>query len=229
MGKYRFLFCLLLVLGVFLSTGRKEPANVAKPTQPVETAASAPTERKKAAFPFVLRDTGLIAERLVSYEGPFPADDEPVADTAALMVYNPGKEAVLSALISVARGEDILYFFLTDLPPGSRVLVVEKDKKPFPREEVVDCDCLLLERGKLERSQYVTVSETEQGLRVENRSKEPRAVMIRYKSYYAPDRFYLGGITRSVVLEPLAPGETREILPPHYAPGYSKVVSVKDL
>lgn len=229
MGKYRYLLYLLVACGVIWGMKREAPREFTPPAMTEIPTTAAATEAPAVEFPYVLRDTGLIAEGLAGYEGPFPEDGSseegaPVADAAALMVMNPGKEGVLSALVTITQGEETLRFYLTYLPPGGRVLVVEKDGKRFSRERVTDCRCLLLDRSFGESAPDIPVTETETGLRVENRTEQTVTVTVYYKSYYAPDRFYLGGQTRSVTLKELRPGETREFLPPHYAPGSSRVV-----
>lgn len=226
MGKYRILICLLVIFGLCWRF-REEPAReVPQPEETVKGTPVTPTEQRTVEFPYVIRDAELIAEKLTEYEGSLPGVDNPV-DAAALMIFNPGKTWVASAVVTLVRGDDVLHFFLTNLPPASRVLVVEKDGKPFAGEPVTACGCLMMERAVYSDADGVVLEEAEGQVLITNGAEEAISVRIHYQSYYAPAGFYLGGVDRWMLLENLQPGEERKFLPPFYAPGYTKVIWIE--
>jgi len=179
-------------------------------------------------FPYVLGDAGLIVQHMAQYEGPFLEDgsQEPVAEVAAVMISNPRRQGVCSAELVLWQGEERLEFSLTYLPPGSKVLVLEKNGKGYRKEPVAQCVCTAIVTGDFfEENEKITVVEQEEGLIVENRTQElAEKVTVYYKEYMFDGNYYLGGRTRTAVVEKLLPGERRQILPYGYAPGYSRVI-----
>ena len=79
-----------------------------------------------------------------------------------------------------------------------------------------------------ELQKQVLVSERAMGtVIVTNATEEPlNNICLYYKSWYSPQNILIGGIKYSVSIPVLAPGQTEYLYPPHYAIGYSKVVSV---
>ena len=71
---------------------------------------------------------------------------EPVSGVAALMVYNPGSHGVYQVTVQLLLGDAVLTFEIACLPPHSRVLVLEKDAKPYSRQSVQSCLCLSFSR-----------------------------------------------------------------------------------
>ena len=180
-------------------------------------------------FPLVLRDTGLIAEYLAEYEGPFLEDDiqEPVSGVAALMVYNPGQQYVESVQIVLRLEESILQFQLTHLPPHSRVLVIEEGGKTFTKEPVLEYFWNSLKLLDHLNCEGICVEENEEQLTISNFSEQDHsAVKLYYKQYSQEGDFYIGGKTCSYSIGILSSGETLELLPYRYAPGYSRLIAV---
>ena len=179
-------------------------------------------------FPYVLRSAGLIVQHIAQYEGPFLEDgsQEPVADVAAVMISNPKKQGIRSAEISLWQGGEILEFSLTYLPPGGKVLVLEKNRKRYSQEPITQCVCTALQLGDFYKEKgEITVVEQKDTLVVENRTQRHiEKAVLYYKEYMESGNYYLGGRTRTTVVEDLQPGERRQILPYGYAPGYSRVV-----
>ena len=179
-------------------------------------------------FPYVLGDAGLIVQHMAQYEGPFLEDgsQEPVAEVAALMISNPRKQGVCSAELVLWQGQEQLVFAVTYLPPGGKVLVLEKNGKHYSKGPVTQCACTELQLGDFyEEKGQITVLEQQEVLIVENRmQKLAEKVTVYYKEYIFDGNYYLGGRTRTVVVEKLLPGERRQILPYGYAPGYSRVI-----
>ena len=180
-------------------------------------------------FPYVVRGTELIVQKFTQYEGPFPLDGsgEPLAHVAALMIYNPGKDMIADAQILVHQGQETLRFSFTYLPSASRILVLENTGKAYENMPIVSCSCSYITKGNWNlREETLEIWEDRGHLRVENTSGEAlSAVTLYYKQYIADGDFYLGGETWDCTVKDLVPGESREVLPKLYAPGYTKIVS----
>lgn len=226
MGKYRNLLCLAAAAGfVWSMAGKPSGASAFLPEVRAGTTAAA-TQAQVLEFPLVLRCGTLVGECLASYEGERPGG-EPMVDVSALMVYNPGPKGVRDAEVTLMQGGTALHFSINCIPPGSRVLVMERDRKPYSREPVTAFSCTPGEPADFADARGIAVRETDDGLTVENQTGEDCTLVLHYKSYYAPDNFFLGGESRSAVIADLGPGEVRRVQPGDYAPGYTKVVWVE--
>lgn len=221
---------LAVLLALWAVAGGNRPEervlNVFSPTEiPTEPEA---TTQKALEFPFVVTDTGLIVQNMAQYEGPFleSEDQEPVAQVAALMIYNPGSKMITSAELVLTQGERNLRFFFTCLPPQSRVLVLEKNRQQYSSEPVRSCQCLSFTE-ETPQSSSMQITDSENGLTVRNLYEEDKTVTLYYKQYITDGNFYLGGVTGQTRVEHLAAGENREILAAGYAPGYCRIVAVK--
>lgn len=225
-----------IVLGLVVAAICWDSAKVTKaaPTEPplsLQTQTTAPSVKKELEFPIVVKGSELIAEHAVRYEGPFLEDtkQEPVSDVLALMVYNPGGKFVDNALLCLQQGERVLLFEITMLPPGSRVLVLEKNAQPYTEDGFSRCMCLSLELMPEGERKDITVKEENGALVIENLSdKEINNVTLFYKQFDHKEGFYLGGYTNRTNIGEVLPGKSREIMPYRYVLGYSKVVAVTE-
>lgn len=222
----------LVVASVFWSYSGKEVQGENLPvfSEPDSTIReSLPEPLGEWEFPYVLRNTGLIAEYLAQYEGPFLEDDvqEPVSGVAALMVYNPGNQYVESVQIALHCGQRELRFSLSHLPPRSRVLVLENSGQPFTEESVTDCSWDAIQYLQQEDRDEICVTEEAGKLVTANRSSgEYASVTLYYKQYSSDGDFFVGGRTYSYSIEMLHAGEERAVVPYRYVTGYSRIVAI---
>ena len=75
----------------------------------------------------------------------------------------------------------------------------------------------------------IQIEDTTYGIVVCNNGNETiKDVSIYYKGWLSSSEMdiYLGGITYCAVIPELRPGQKVQLQPYHYAPGYSKVVSI---
>ncbi len=180
------------------------------------------------SFPCSVAGSDMLALQLVRYEGPFWEDDSKteVADTAALLIENTG--GYLSEGAVVLEWEDSrMVFELYDLPPGKRVLVLEKDRQRFRLGIPSGCYGWEIEE----------YPEDTGAVKVENTGGMCMAVInctdcvlpvvqICYKSCAPGSGTFIGGISYREEVRDLLPGERRLISPRHYASGSSQVVQV---
>ena len=193
------------------------PTVITQPAKPLE-------------FPYTLPDSTLVVEELVSYRGDYWEDGsgELVEDVAGIMLYNPTNRMVEFEAVVLEQGSETLYFFVYQLPPMSRCLVLERNKKVCAPESVTECRELSTrwnhQELSRERVNYVGLGPT---LTIVNRdSAEQKHITVRYKRYVKEGDYYLGGIAYSAHLFCLQPEEQRIVMPEHYQAGKAKIVSI---
>lgn len=182
------------------------------------------------SFPMKVEGTTLQVRQLLRYEGPFWEDGtaETVDGVAAVMVENTGGEFVSRGAIVLQWEGQTLVFELYVLPPGERMLVLEKDRQELPKTQPELC----YGWSYGEYPEYVgQVSVEEAGgvtMTVENRSGERiPLVQICYKTRNRESGIFLGGIAYTVEVRNLRPGERRQVTPFRYVCGNSEVVRIQ--
>lgn len=180
-------------------------------------------------LPVEIEGTFLRALELSVYEGPFWEDGtgEEVVDVVGLVVENYGGCLVSEGAVVLDWGEDQMVFEFSWLPPGQKVLVLEKKRKSFFLPVDMRCYGWSTEVYPVNTGE-VTVEETgSKEISFINRSSAIISnATAMFKHYDAQSDMYIGGITYSVAAEQLQPGEIRSITPWRYAAGYSRIVSI---
>ena len=198
-----------------------------------EKAESIPPQTTEISLqlPCILSDSGLVAQELISYDGPYWEDDsaEPVENVAALMLYNPGERMVEFAAVSVKQGDRQQYFFVYRLPPKSRCLVLEWNRMPYEDGEVTDCRELSVrwEYQELSRERLHYLGFGKKLTVVNRESRQQDHITLWYKRYVENGDYYLGGIAYSAHLFFLQPQESRVITPDYYDAASTRVVTIR--
>ncbi len=194
---------------------------------PVQTQ---PTTQPEEETPCQLPYANIYARRLVSFDGPFYEDQnaEELVGVAALELENTGNKVVEYVEAIVYQEHRQLRFEATYIPPGGRVLVLEKDAQLYDMERIVDFQCPKIVTATVSPQNMVQVlPDGACNLVVTNLSQQAiGCVRVFYKQYYEQDDLLLGGVTYSLVLTNLQPGESRRIAPYHFATDYSRIVAV---
>lgn len=182
-------------------------------------------------FPVSVPGTTLLAQKISSYEGPFLEDgsDREVVNIAALQVYNAGDKDVLRAHIVLFCGDTSLSFYGEHIPAGVTVVLLERSAGTFRSDGFVGCSGWQEIDNSAQRIDgEISVSDIAMGTVVVTNltDKTFQNVHIYYKSFLSPPGIYVGGITYTVEIPALLPGQTEHLYPYHYASGYSKVVTV---
>ncbi len=190
-------------------------------------------QAQQLELPFTPADTDLVIEELTTYEGPFLEDGSngEVSDVAALVVYNPLETAMEQANITVSTQTELLQFEGWFLPPKSRCVLLETNKKQYHYEPILDCAGRqkLSEAVNLLGSTLVLREDTQDILSLENQSeKETGEIQLYYKTYLQQTDTYIGGITRQLQSDSILPGQSRQFSPPYYVRGYVKVFLVAE-
>ncbi len=228
MGRKWWIVAGVVVAALFWTAADAAPVE-SKPvfTQPESTGGKETAVAEVLEFPIVISGTELIIQHSAGYEGPFLEDStqEPVSEVMGLMVYNPTPRYVQQAVFQLQQGGRTLFFEITYLPPGSRVLVLEKNGQLYSKDPVHACCCLSLLMLAEPDKPEIAVQEGEGKLTVSNTGQEAaEKITVYYKQYYEQEGFYLGGRTDSVEIRGLLSGQSRELVPYRYVCGYSRIV-----
>ncbi|MBE6941687.1 MAG: hypothetical protein E7455_05355 [Ruminococcaceae bacterium] len=208
--------------------GEKTTEVAAFQTNPTRVTHVAPAS---VAFPVTLPDSGLIAEELRQYRGAYWEDGsgDYVEDVAALMICNPTDRMIAFASFTVDTPTGKLYFFAYRLPPKSRCLVLEYNRKSCDPQKVLDCRELTVrwDTQELSREEVHYVGFGSAMTIVNQHSRELENITVWYKQYVASENYYLGGAAYSAHLFGLQPGQQRTVTPEHYDAAHSRIVAIE--
>ena len=189
-------------------------------------------EEVEAQLPYTIPGTNLVIQKIANYEGAFFEDgsDEDVSDVAMILLHNAGTEAVEYAEIAVEYTTGELQFEASAIPAGGYVTVQEANRKGIMSGSMVDSRAsVALLPSESNAEEYISVTDNgDNTLSVTNISDSAiKTARIFYKYYIAGDDLYVGGITYTVKLSDLKPGQTVVVDPSHYLSSSSKVVMVR--
>ena len=202
-----------------------------QPSPTEETLIQTGNEQEDTSFPLALQYTTLVVEAFSSYDGPWLEDgsEENVIGVAALLVRNTGTVGIEYARITLQQNGREMTFDATYIPPKGSILLLEEEKQPYTDAPVTQCRYRTVIPGDFDLSKReIRIEEEGMGsLKVTNLTDQPMGcVRVFYKHHEGQADLYVGGITYSVVIPDLQPGETRIITPYRYACGYALVVAV---
>ena len=228
-SKGRIFAVILAALSMLCGcSGQKKADAPAFYTAPVETTQNHPVS---VQFPITLPDSGLIAEELRLYQGPFWEDGSGdfVEDVASLMICNPTDRMIAFASFAVDTPEGQLYFFAYRLPPNSRCLVLEYNRKTCHPEKIMSCRELTVrwDTQELSREQIDYVGLGPMMTIVNRDSQRLEHVTVWYKQYVKAEDYYLGGKAYSAHLFLLQPGQRRTVIPEHYDAAHARIVAIE--
>lgn len=176
-------------------------------------------------LPCQVQQTDLTVLELRSYDGPFVEDGSgrQVRDVAAVVLHNRGQSLLRAGAVKLYQSGQLLVFSFTMVPPGGRVLVLEQRAKPFLRTTVNACWGWCVTGEREARLQVEEAGRT--ALAVQNTCGELlRDTCVYFKDYDPGAQLYIGGITHSVPVRQLRPGQ-RIVLPVfRYLSGSSMVI-----
>lgn len=199
---------------------------------PPETQTADRTEEKMLTLPYTAPDTEVEVETLASYEGPFLEEntDEPVSWIGAVILRSISKDQTQAGELVLERDGESYRFCFTDLLPGQRLMVLERNRKKIAPGGFDACrwESLSSESTNMAEDSLEIWESGDWSLSATNISdREIDAVELYFKNFDAGSGVYIGGITYSVTMESLAPGQTREVTPYRYVSGYSRLVEVR--
>ena len=180
-------------------------------------------------LPFTIPGTTLQATEMSAYDGPFLEDGSgrEVVNVAALHVYNNGEKEIRRACIILQTDHGRYVFYGRHLPPKATVVLLEMDCVAYQKGRINDCSGWqeLSEQPPIEG---IAITDRDNGTLIVTNTTDVHLqnLQLFYKAWLSPPDVYVGGITYSVTIPHLAPGQTELLFPDRYATGYSKVVSV---
>ena len=232
MERKIWIFLILLLLGIlgFWLLPREQEGNSRPSFLPQSVGAQVinPTEETTISLPCAPENWNLVAEKLISYDGPYIEDgtNAPVSAVAGLVLHNAGDRGISFAVLALEQGNKTTYFTVTWLPPGERVLVLAMEQAAYTCESITGCRVLGIRWDDFASAQVEVSDCPENGSEVTNlTAKRQEGICLRFKQYMKECDMYFGGITQCVQLSVLTPGETCRIFPEEFDPENSKLVA----
>ena len=232
MGRRAMGWAAMIGIGVFISClgGCHRPHYLSSATRPSLYTQVTEATQPALEFPLTLPNSALIAEYLVSYDGDYWEDGsgEAVKGVTGLMVYNPTDRMVAFEAIAMEQEGETLHFFVYQLPPQSRCLVLEKGKKVYTQKPITTCRELSTrwEHQELSREQLDYLGVGPQLTIINRDGREQEHVTLWYKQYVKEGNYYLGGVAHSTHLFFLQPEEYRTIKPKYYNAANARIVAI---
>ena len=171
----------------------------------------------------------MTALRLACYQGPFWEDGtgDTVTNVAALTVENTGGQMISQGAVVLEWEHRQLVFEVSAIPPGEKVLVLEQDRQALPAGFPDRCYGWT-QQIYPENMGHVTAEDSgESALVITNHTTDVIPVVtICYKSRARDRNLYYWGVSYSVEVRDLQPGEKRVLTPWRYICGSSDVVQI---
>lgn len=190
-----------------------------------------PTEgNTQIRFPYEITGTGLIAEALVYYDGPFLENhsEEELFNSVALLLRNTSEHGITQAEILIT-GNEIWFFQAKHIPPKGTVLVVESSGAKFNDTSITACTGWeKAEAGLWNVERFLHIDSVDMGtVAVTNiTDTELSNIRLLYKNWLPQNDVFVGGITYEIQIDRLAAGQTVLLQPEHYAQGYNKFIRI---
>lgn len=227
MGRIICLGLLLAFMGALWLAPKKLQRD-ASPQKPTAQAASPEQMTRSVSLPYAMPQWGIAVEALICYDGPYIEDgtSDPVENVAGLVLRNTGETGLLLAVLAVEQGSKTTYFSATWLPPGEAVLALAMERSAYSSNPITAVRVLGIRRQDFV-SAPVQVDEWEDGLVITNRSDESlMGIRLRHKIYWQDRGIYFGGVTQSIWVPLLQPGESYLLYPENYDREKSKIVGI---
>lgn len=186
-------------------------------------------ESKGLVLPCELPEYGLVIEKMAPYTGIYVEDgfNGSAQKVAMLMVYNNGSFPVEYNQICIEYEQEELYFDISALPVGERVLVQEKSGKSIPLGNAISATATVVQRANMEMSEK-EIRVTDNGdntLTIKNLTNETiPTVRVFYKYYMKKEDMFVGGIAFTVRIIRLGANASVTVQPAHYTSQNSRVV-----
>ena len=178
-----------------------------------------------------LQNSGLFIRTIQPYTGTFieTNEDREGSEIATALLENCTGQMISLAVVTISAGDQEWVFQASAVPAGASVIVQEKNAGAYT-DGMVSCKKveLAFEPSPDLMSDRVSVEELgENELKVTNLSDtEIPALRLFYK--IKDSGVYFGGITYTVKLTDLSPGESQTVFPAHYAAGYAEILMIRE-
>ncbi len=180
-------------------------------------------------YPRSVMGTDLLAVEAIPYTGPFWEDgsNEEVSGVAALVVENQGGLLVTSGAVILETKKEWMVFEISFLPPGGKVLVLEKDRKRYCAPSAISCYGWTREEYPENPGLVSAEAMGLNGLMLTNHTGSTVPdIQVHYKQYDPETGMFLGGISYCVTENDLMPREVRVLNPANFAARESRIVQI---
>lgn len=210
------------------------PQTTAVPTTEPENTSPAPTvQAQLQEFAPINLGYGLTITDVGSYNGSYMEDgsDEFVSGVMMIVVSNDGDDDIQLADIELSWSGGLYSFRLTDLPAGSRAVLLELSRSTCPAgvpQSAIARDVAVFSGPMELREERIRISGLDGMMNVKNISGTDISgdIYVYYK--YAADDIFYGGITFRVRVEGgLTVGEIRQVPAGHYSPEACAIVHIE--
>lgn len=176
-------------------------------------------------------DYQIAIRRLNAYSGPFFEDgsDEEVSNVLALQFRNDGQQAVQYAeYVFDINGEEVA-FKLSNLPAGQRCVVLAANRHAFNANDVLKLKSRLVAQVEYlptADDQLLLVNNGDDTVTIMNLTDhEIPLARAFYKTYYADQDTFIGGITYTIEIQSIpAGGSSGAVAPSHFSAEMSRFV-----
>lgn len=177
--------------------------------------------------------SGLVLMQLDEYTGAYMEDgsDEIISGVMMALISNTGEKDLQYAKIEVAFDSGSYLFEITDLPAGSDVVALEKNRAQLPSGSPVSAvlaNSAFFSEGMSTYQGIFEISGANGMLNIKNISENEvfDDIYIHYKNKIG-DTYY-GGIAYRVKVEGgLKAGEIRQVMTSHYNPDNCSIVAIE--
>lgn len=206
-----------------------------KPTEPATEPPTEPTETVPSGlqFPYLIPGTELVLETINPYTGVFLEDgsDAEVQNIYTVVIHNRSSDCAEYIDLTITREDGKkLSFTASAIESGSTVVIMEASAATYEKMGYSDCTARVAPLKHMEMSENaIEIKEDANGsLVVTNISGVDIPCLRIFYKFYMPDvNVYVGGITYTAKVLDLGKGETKVVMPSHYAKDNSKIVMVK--
>ena len=176
-------------------------------------------------IPYRVEQSALVVLELRRYDGPFVEDGSRrlVQDVAAVVLYNDGGKLVERGAVKLQQGDETLVFAFSMLPPGGRLLVLEKSGKRYSSQSVNSCFGWAVAGETDSRIRTEEVGRTSLAL-TNITTEKVKEAWVYYKDYDPVQRLLVGGISYRVHISHLQPGYRATVAAFGYLSGNSMVI-----
>lgn len=166
---------------------------------------------------------GLVCLEYSRYTGSFPENgkDTQVSDVAAMLIHNSSPQFLEYATIECTIGEQTGFFFVTGLPPGAMVWVLERSGMTLSEGETfkaTKCEDYVYRDDAVMMTDKISVSAEGNTLTVTNNTDGTLDNVTVYYKIVMEDGRYFGGISYLLSFGNLPPGGSASKASSHFGP-----------
>lgn len=182
------------------------------------------TDKTAVQLPCQVEQTPIRILSFQSYDGPYIEDGsgDDVENIASVVLENTGRHTLRNGAIKLLQGRQVLVFSFTMLPPGDKILVMEKSRKPYSSQQIVSCWGWSLNHTP---DRNIRIEEySRSGFLVTNNGQQITSTSICFKSYDSQKDMFIGGYTYRINVSDLKPGIAKVVPMYRYIRGAYRIV-----